>query len=416
MAGGASREFDVVVWGASGFTGRLVAEHLSKRYPPESDLRWAMAGRNREKLEQVRRDLGEGGAEIPLLIADSHDAGSLTAMVRRARVVCSTVGPFARYGDALVAACAEHGTHYADITGEIQWVRRMIDRHEETARQSGARLVHCCGFDSIPADLGCRLASQAMQDRHGRACDEIKYLVRRIKGTFSGGTVASLLHVFDEVKQDRSIRRILANPYSIAPDTDRRPRQVTQRGPSWDEDLGSWTAPYVMAAVDEKIVHRSNALNGDAYGRGLRYREAICTGRGPAGYFRALSATAGLTGFMAGVAFPPTRALLNRFVLPQPGEGPDREQREKGLFKIVVVGTAGEQQVRVRIDGERDPGYGATSRMLGESAACLAIDGDTLPVGGGSWTPASCMADALRPRLARHAGVTFAVEEPARRS
>ncbi len=404
-----NREFDVVMWGATGFTGRLVAEYLLGRYGIGGELKWAMAGRDMRKLEEVRAGLGKYSDQIPLLTADSHDRPSLDSMVGRTAVVCSTVGPFARHGSDLVAACAAAGTDYCDITGEVQWIRKMIDAHEETARESGARIVHCCGFDSIPSDLGTLFAHREMERRQGGHCEQVKYRVRRMKGTFSGGTVASLLNALVEGRRDRAAKRTMGNPYGLNPVGDRKgpdgPDQTTVR---WDEDVASWTAPFVMAIINTRIVRRTNALLDYAYGVDFRYEEAVMTGAGPAGWMRAASMTAALGGFMVAASIGPTRSLMNKLFLPQPGEGPDEDAREKGFFDILLVGKRGEDAVRVAVRGDRDPGYGATCRMLGESAVCLAMDALETP--GGSWTPASAMGESLIRRLEKNAGMSFKVQ------
>jgi short subunit dehydrogenase-like uncharacterized protein len=400
------REFDVVVWGATGFTGRLVAEYLLRRYAVGGDLRWAMAGRDQKKLQDVRAGLGEGSEDIPLLTADSHDPASLAAMASRTAVVCSTVGPFAKHGSDLVAACATGGTDYCDITGESHWIRRMIDAYESTARKSGARIVHCCGFDSIPSDLGSLFTHRQMERLHGGPCEQIKYRVRRMKGTFSGGTVSSLLNALEESRSDPDARRVMGNPYGLNPIGQQTgPDGPDQSSVRWDGDVGSWTAPFVMAAINTRVVRRSNALLDFAYGRDFRYDEAVMTGDGPAGWVRATAMTASLGAFLGAASIGPLRSLMNKLFLPQPGEGPDREARENGFFDILLVGKRGKDVVRVRVRGDRDPGYGATCRMLGESAVCLAKDGLETP--GGSWTPASAMGEHLIGRLEANAGLTF---------
>ncbi len=405
------RDLDLVVWGATGFTGRLVAEYLLGRYGAAGDLSWAMGGRSEAKLEGIRSGLGEGAEGIPLLVGDSHDPASLDAIVTRARVVCSTVGPFARYGSELVAACARHGTHYCDITGEVQWMRRMIDAHEGAARESGARIVHACGFDSIPSDLGCLFVQEAMREAHGHPAAEVKLRVRRLKGGLSGGTAASMLNALEEAKGDRSVRRVLGHPYSLNPEGEQSgPDGSDQRGAVWDPDVGSWTAPFVMAAVNTRVVRRSNAVAGYPYGRDFRYSEAMMTGRGAAGWARAAAVTAGLGGFVVLASVPPSRSLLEKLVLPKPGEGPSEAEREGGCFDMVVVGKGGGAEIRARVQGDRDPGYGATCKMLGESAVCLAQDAGDLEVGGGFWTPATAMGGRLIDRLRANAGMSVELE------
>ena len=405
---GGDRRYDLVVWGATGFTGRLVAEYLLGRYGAGGELRWAIGGRNEEKLARVRSELGAGD-DLPLLVGDGTDPASLAPIVRDARVVCSTVGPFARYGSELVAACAAAGTHYCDITGEVQWMRRMIDAHEETARASGARIVHACGFDSIPSDLGALFLQRAMHQRERRHCTEIKLRVRKMKGAFSGGTVASLLNALDEARSDPAARRALGHPYALNPEGEQTgPDGSDQHRPEYDPDFVSWTAPFVMATVNTRVVRRSNAVMGYPWGHDFRYSEAVTTGPGTMGWTRAATMTAALGAFVAAASVGPGRALMNKLFLPQPGEGPDEAQREAGGFDLRLFGRAPNgKTIRGRVTGDRDPGYGATCRMLGESAVCLALDGADLPVAGGFWTPASCMGDALIARLAANAGMAF---------
>ena len=402
------REFDLVLWGATGFTGRLVAEHILDREGAAGELSWALAGRSIERLETVRRELGRGAKELPLLIADGSDPASLEPLVNRSRVVCSTVGPYARHGSHLVAACARAGTDYCDITGEVQWVRRMIDAWETTAREHGARLLHCCGFDSIPSDLGCLFAQSVYRERFGAPADEVKLFVRKVRGQFSGGTYASLLNALAEARSDPEARRTLGHPYGLNPrDAQSGPDGPDQRTPVYDEDMASWTAPFVMAPVNTRVVRRSNAISGYPYGASFRYREAVLTGSGPAGWAKAAGMTAALAGFITAVATRPARETIQRMFLPEPGEGPSREQRESGFFDIRLVArsTAGDQRIVVKVTADRDPGYGATSRMLGETALALAA-GEAL-VDGGSWTPATALGAGLIDRLRGHAGMSF---------
>jgi short subunit dehydrogenase-like uncharacterized protein len=413
-----SQQLDLVLQGATGFTGHLVAEHLFRRHPPtgpaDGGLRWGLGGRNRAKLEAVRAGLGALGAgaeEIPLVIADSRDPEALRALVEGTRVVVSTVGPYARYGSDLVAACARSGTHYCDITGEVQWVRRMIDAHEDEARRSGARLVHFCGFDSIPSDLGVWFLQDAAMKRWGSPLDRITLGVRKMRGAASGGTIASMLEALEEARNDRDIRRLLANPYALDPrDSRRGPDETDQRAPRFDRHLDRWTAPFVMAQVNTRVVRRSNAVLGHPWGEDFRYHETLITGTGLRGRIRAYNSIAGLGAFVGAASFAPTRALLQKVALPSPGEGPSARKREAGFFDMVLVGRHQKGTLHAVVTGDRDPGYGATSRMLGEAAACLAQDGDSLEVGGGSWTPASAFGGVLIERLREHAGMTFELE------
>lgn len=407
------RELDVVVWGATGFTGQLVSEYLIDRYP-DGALQLGLGGRDRQKLEAVRTRLAAahpGAAELPLVVGDSFDAASLDALASRTRVVCTTVGPYAKYGAELVAACVRQGTDYCDLTGEVQFIRRMIDAHHDAAKQNGTRIVHCCGYDSIPSDLGTLLLQETSRERHGASCREVKLFAGESKGSMSGGTIASMLNVLDEARRDRDVRRVIADPYALNPEGERRgpdgpdPMRVRR-----DPDLGMWVGPFVMAAINSRVVRRSNALSGYAYGRDFRYSEEMSFGRGVRGLFRATAFTAGLGAFMAAANARVTRGLLEH-KLPQPGEGPSREQREAGYFVTRLIGKATDpgMQMRVRVEGQHDPGYGETSRMLGESAACLALDRDQPGTPGGILTPASAMGLRLVERL-RDAGMVFDVE------
>jgi short subunit dehydrogenase-like uncharacterized protein len=405
-----AREFDIVLFGATGYTGRLVAEELLAR---SNGFRWALAGRDVRKLEAVKTHLVErdpAAAALPLLIADSHDRASLDAIARRTRVVCTTVGPYALHGAELVAACATSGTHYCDLTGEAPFMRQMIDRHHDTARRTGARIVHACGFDSIPSDLGVLLADEAMRQRSGGLpCESATLHVVKLRGGASGGTLASMLNLVDAARRDPEVRAILLDPYSLNPEGERhgpdgRDRFGMESGPD------GYLAPFVMGAVNTRVVRRTNALMGFRYGRGFRYREVSRFPRSPKGFFAAAGMSAGLAVFMAAVATPGLRTLVAS-ALPKPGEGPTAEQRDKGLFRILVEGERrdGEviRKVTVRVEGDRDPGYGFTAVMLAESALCLALD--PLTTEGGVLTPASAMGLTLVKRL-RGAGMVLSVE------
>ena len=403
------RTYDVVVFGATGFTGRLVAEYLLETYGANGDLRWAMAGRNQAKLEEVAAELGATG--VSLVTADSSDPDSLKQMVESTRVLCTTVGPYALYGNELVKACAEAGTHYCDLTGEVQWMRRMINAHQATAEASGARIVHTCGFDSIPSDLGVLFLQNAMREQHGVPATHIKYRAAETSGGFSGGTIYSMLNMFDEVAKDRSLMDVLKDPYSINPPGAPRGTDVNdQTGAVYDEDYGRWTLPFVMAAINTRVVRRSNALMDFAYGKDFNYDEAVLFTEGAGGFKAKLASTAMNMGTFV-IAFKPTRAIAKRW-LPEPGEGPSEEQRLNGFYTIYLYGVHPDDRSKdmvARVHGDRDPGYGSTAKMLAESAVCLAKD--ELSCGGGFWTPASAMGTNLIDRLIAKAGLTFTIED-----
>lgn len=406
-----AREFDIIVWGATGFTGELVAKYLLRQYGVGGDVRWAIAGRSKDKLDALRVELDLNKEALETIVADSFDAGALAAMARRTHVVLTTVGPYALYGSELVEACVENGTHYCDLAGEVQWIRKMIDQHQARATQTGARIVHCCGFDSVPMDIGVWFLQEEAKQRFGEYCQSITMLVKATKGSASGGTVASLINLIEESRKDRSIARILVHPYSLNPEGEREgPDQRDQQKVIYNADAKSWTAPFVMAAVNTKVVRRSHALLGYPYGKDFRYQEAVMTGDGPAGWAKGAAMTAAIGSLVVGASFSATRKLLQKFVLPEPGEGPDAEMQQKGFFNLMQIGVLPNgERLRSRITGDQDPGYGSTSKMLSECAVCLAKD--DIDVGGGVWTPASSMGKPLLERLQKNAGLSFEIRD-----
>lgn len=409
MTAQTSHEFDLVLWGASGFTGRLVAEQLAQRAAP--GLRWALAGRDEAKVAQVRAALGSDFAELPILVADAHDRPSLDTLVARTAAVCSTVGPFARHGSELVAACARLGTHYCDITGEVPWVSRMKAEHDARARASGARIVHFCGFDCLPSELGVEFLQSEMRARHGVDCHRIDFRVRKSRGSFSGGTVASLSAMVEDAAADPELRAILADTRALCPDADLGARVPDRTMARYDRDFAEWAAPFVMGPVNTRVVRWTHALaRPDA---ALHYDEAVLTGSGVAGWAAAVGLSVAMPAFMLAMVIKPTRHALQRFVLPKAGEGPDLEARMAGFFDIELRGRGGTgdgHRLAVRVYGDRDPGYGATSRMLTEAALCLAEQaGERWDCGGGFWPPGYVLGGVLRERLSRHAGLSFTV-------
>ena len=406
-----TRDFDIIIQGATGFTGTLVAEYLLRQYGVGNDLRWALAGRSETKLQQVRDGLGAAASGLELIVADSFDKDALQDLAARTRVVLTTVGPYALYGSNLVAACVDAGTHYCDLAGEVQWIRNMIDTHQDRAQVTGARIVHCCGFDSVPMDIGVWFLQHATREKHGVYCDSISMFVKATKGTASGGTLASMMNVIKESRADRSIARTLIQPYSLNPEGERDgPDDRDQTRLIYREDAKSWTAPFVMAGVNTKVVRRSHALAGYPYGKDFRYDESVLTGRGVSGWLKGALMIAGLGALVAFASFSPTRKLLQRFVLSKPGEGPDRELQRSGFFNLLQVGKLPDGTiVRGKITGDQDPGYGSTSKMLSECAVSLAKD--DLDAKGGVWTPAAIMAKPLLERLRKNAGLTFELRD-----
>lgn len=387
-----SREFDIIVYGASGYTGRLVAEYLNNQYGDDSSIRWAIAGRNAEKLASVRNEMALP-EDTPLLTADAADPASIINMAKRARVIITTVGPYSLYGEPVVAACAETGTDYVDLCGEPLWMRQMIEKYETKAMESGARIVFSCGFDSIPSDLGVLLLQDKAKETFGAALPRVKGRVRKMVGTFSGGTAASLTASMAAIQADPSLMQHMIDPFSLAPGHS-GPDQPLGNKPDYDDTLNMWVAPFIMAAINTKTVHRSNALMNHAYGTDLVYDEMMLTGPGDEGKAAAEAV-----------------ASANPFgdEPPKPGEGPSKEEREAGHYDILYVGLGENgERLDVAVTGDKDPGYGSTCKMLAESAICLINDCQDTP--GGIWTTAPAMGQKLIKRLVANAGMTFEVE------
>ncbi len=405
-------QYDLVVYGATSFVGRILVDYLVTQYGVDgAQLKWAIAGRSRERLEAVRETAGDAGKGLEVLVADAADEAALEQMCNATRVVVSTVGPYALYGEALVRVCARTGTDYCDLTGEVQWIRRMIQRYEDHARKSGARIVHCCGFDSIPSDIGVHFLQQQAQARWGKPAGRVKMRVHAIKGGMSGGTVASMVNAVREAVGDREVRREMADPYSLCPsDHGFSVRQPNVNRAVWEADFQAWAGPFIMAAVNTRVVMRSNALSGAAWGKDFRYDEGMLLGQGWKARLGAWGMSVGLGVFVLAVALPPTRWLLERFFLPSPGEGPGPEARARGFYDLRFVGRSADGAViRSRVTGDMDPGYGSTAKMLGEAAVCLALDVPDMDREGGFWTPSTGLGERLRERLESHAGLKFEV-------
>jgi len=405
------RELDVVVFGATGFVGRLVAEYLAGHAPV--GVRIGLAGRSERRLADVRARLGTTALAWPLLVADSADPASAVALARAARVMVTTVGPYRARGLALVRACAEAGTDYADLTGEVLFIRDSIDYCHNTAAGTGARIVHCCGFDSVPSDLGVLLLHLAVRADDAGDLQDTTLVVAEVRGGVSGGTLASMMGQQDEVRASAERRRVVADPYALSPDRAAEPDLGDERDLGWaryDGDLRMWTGPWAMAGINTRVVRRSNALQGWAYGRRFRYREVTGFGASPAAPALAVAVSAALKTAEAGLAFGPSRALLSQ-LLPSPGQGPGEKARRTGFFRIQIhARTSAGLRYLGTIEAQGDPGYAATSVMLGETALCLALDRDHLPDRSGVLTPATAMGAPLVARL-RSAGHTLAVRQ-----
>ena len=401
------KPYDVIVLGATGYVGALIAEYLAKNYSG-NELRWAMAGRSAAKLDAVKATLGDRGARVATIVVDTADAKALDAIVAQTKVILTTVGPYAKYGSEVVAACARSGTDYVDLAGEAPWIQRMIDEHHEAAKASGARIVPCCGFDSIPSDLGVLFLHDEVKKRTGESPAAIKMRVKSMRGGASGGTIASMMNMVEEATRDPAVRSALGNPYALNPKDERKgPRQPGMIPVAYDGDAQSWTAPFIMAAINTRVVHRSNALMNYAYGRDFKYDEAMLTGGSFLGAPAALAVAGGMGAFGLAAAVGPVRRLLNNYVLPKPGDGPTPEQREKGNYDLLFIAIAKNGRAyKAQVTGDRDPGYGSTAKMIAEAAICLG-ETDHAQVAGGLWTPASAMGQRLIPRLVERAGLTF---------
>ncbi len=405
------REFDIVLWGATGATGRRAAHHLARRCA-QSGVRLAIGGRNRQKLEAVRDILPDVGGSIALLVGDSHDTAFMQTMSARAKVVVSTVGPFAFYGSELVAACVQNGTHYCDLTAEPQWMRAMIDAHNNKARETGARIVHSCGHDSIPSDLGVQFLQDAAIARHGEPCRRIATRVTRMKGGFSGGTAASFLNAMRLRETDPNFSKLSLDPYALCPEGARQgpdgPDYMMPLEVTWDANLQAWTKPFFMGPMNSKVVRRSNAIMGYPYGRNFAYQETALSHGGVGGWIAAMGYAIFGRLFLIAMSIPLTRGLLQRRVLPKSGEGPGRKVRESGSYELVLVGEQSDGNImKARLTGQGDPGVRSTTLMLTEAALCLAEDAELIGVAGGFWTPAAAMGKLLRDRVIAHAGLTF---------
>ena len=410
------RQYDLVLWGATGVVGTLVAEHLTNHYSPD-ELTFALGGRDESRLQSLESDLVAEHPEwesVPVVLGDATDPESLRAMTEKTHVICTTVGPYAKYGTPLVEACIETGTDYCDLTGEVTWVREMVDRYHDDAVEAGVRIVHSCGFDSIPADLGTKLLQSYAVEQYGVPCEFVRLYLEDGKGGVSGGTAASAVEMFRNAATDPIAQQTLRNPYSLAPRGERSgPDPGGRPGPQRDALRSEWTAPSPMAVVNERVIRRSNALLGYPWGREFECAERVPTGKGPIGAAFASAISAGLATATATMWFEPTRALAG-LVLPNPGEGPTREQIENGYFSVRVLGrgtaTDGPFVVECRIAADRDPGYGATAQMLGEAAMCLVREEIDSPLTGGVLTPATGIGDPLAGRL-RDVGLTVEVGE-----
>ena len=396
------KQFDIIIWGASSFTGKLVTEYIFNKYG-SSKIKWAIAGRNLDKLEKVRSQVAD--KDITIFIADSFDEDSLSKFVKKTKVVCSTVGPYSLYGTKLVKVCLENNTNYCDITGEAHWIRTLIDNFHEEAKSKKIKIVNSCGFDSIPSDMGVYFIQNEIKKVYKNYAKSIKMRVAGIRGGISGGTYGSINNLLKEAYADRNVFKVLNNPYGLNPkDKMEGMDKKDLRKIIFDKESNSWIYPFIMAGINTKIVRRSNALSNFKYGKNFRYEEATMSGKGISGFWKAILAVFPL----AMVGLNPNsflKKIVNSF-MPKPGEGPGLEKRKNGFYNLRFYITIDDKnKAFAKVIGDSDPGYGSTSKMLAESALCLAFD--KLPENYGVVTPSFSMADKLLDRLNHNAGLKF---------
>ena len=402
-------KLDLVVYGATGFTGRLVAENLQQRCGEAGEVAWALAGRSQARLEEVRQQIG-ASSTLPLRVADAGDAASLARLAASTRTLITTVGPYQLHGEPLLKACVDAGTDYLDLCGEPAWMARMIGRHHAAAQASGARIVFSCGFDSVPFDLGVRYLQHHAGLAFGRPLQHVQARVLVMKGGFSGGTAASLVATLADMARDPQSAKAMADPFALTPGFTGPPQPDLRRA-QFDDFTGAWSAPFVMAPINTKNVHRSNALLGHAYGTDFVYEERMTCGSGRAGELRARGMVRTETLQNALLGFGPTRSLLQRLVLPKPGTGPGQREREGGRYEVLFSGVGpGGRRLSARVKGDRDPGYGSTSKIIAECALSLLQDINRKATPGGVWTPGAALGMAVVPRLQARAGLGFALE------
>ncbi|MFT5542090.1 MAG: short subunit dehydrogenase-like uncharacterized protein [Glaciecola sp.] len=406
------RQYDIVLFGATSFVGEILTGYLLEKYPVNGELKWAIAGRSESKLAQLKASFGTEAASLPVIVANTGNEASIDALVGSTKVIISTVGPYALYGEPVIKSCVGQGTDYCDLTGEPQWIKKMLDRYEDVAKITGARIVNSCGFDSIPSDLGVHFLQEKAKQRFGQYCRTVKMRVKTMKGAASGGTVASMMNMIKEATKDKELRKLLVNPYALCPpDHPFKSKQTDLKTPAYDKDMQAWVAPFVMAAINIRIVHRTNSLLGNAYGEDFLYDEAMITGKNILGGVGAAAFSVGMGSFMLAAVIPPSRWLMEKTVLPKPGEGPSPKEQFEGHYDLRFVGKTHEgEEIRCKVTGDRDPGYGSTAKMLGQAAVCLVEDITKEDKAGGFWTPASIFGDKIIDRLEEHAGLSFSEE------
>lgn len=400
-------QFDLVLYGATGFVGQITATYLAQQLA-ETTVRWAIAGRNNDKLMTLKEKLNL--PNLPIILANSNNQTSCDTLAKQTKVVISTVGPYALYGEPLLASCVNHGTDYVDLTGEVIWIKQMMDKYANTANNTGSRIVNCCGFDSIPSDLGVYFTQQQAQQAFGHHCQQIYMRVHKAKGGFSGGTAASMVNLFEQVKHSPRLRKQLLDPYLLIDTGKPSVKQPNMATPVLDANSQRWSTPFIMAGINTRVVHRSNYLCDFAYGTDFKYDEAMLTGKGIKGRLVAYGITVAMASFAIGASIHPIKQVLKKYVLPKTGTGPSEFEQETGCYDLRFYGTTNSgDNVITKVTGDKDPGYGSTSKMLGQAALCLLQDVPKNQVAGGFWSPAAIFGHQLIERLQQHAGLTFAV-------
>ena len=385
------KSFDVVIYGATGFTGKLVVEYMQEKYGKDEGISWAISGRSEEKLNSVREEL-KVGSNVPQLLVDSNDTDSIASMVQQTKCVLTTVGPYQLYGANILQQCVIHGVDYVDLCGEPGWMHEMINEYSDQAKETGARIVFSCGFDSIPFDLGVYFLQKEVIAQHGQPASNVRGRVRDMNGEFSGGTAASLGATMASLKEKPELFEVLVNPFALS-NGFTGPEQAQDSKPIYDDKLETWVAPFFMAPINTKNVHRSNALMDHLYGEDFCYNEMWIQGPGEEG-----KAAAEFVGSMNPLADAPA-----------PGEGPSKESRENGNYDVLFCADLTDgSSLHASVSGDMDPGYGSTSKMIAESALCLV--NDCVELGGGIYTPAPAMGEKLITRLQANAGLTFKIE------
>ncbi|KRP26724.1 MAG: saccharopine dehydrogenase [SAR92 bacterium BACL16 MAG-120322-bin99] len=406
-----NKPYDIIVFGATSFVGQILTTYMLEHVGAKGTVSWAIAARSAQKLNDLCNSYGDRATDLPMIIADSHDEASLQAMCSQARVIISTVGPYALYGELLIKICAETGTDYTDLTGEAHWIKQMQDKYHATAKARGARIVNCCGFDSIPSDLGVFVMQQQAKKQYDHYMPHAKLRVKAMKGGASGGTIASMIEALKAAKADPKVRKQMGNPYLLCgKDHQYQNKASSVKGPLFDSDFDSWIAPFIMEAINSRVVLHSNALLDMAYGKDFSYDEGMLTGKGFKGRLGAIASTVGFGALGLGLYISPIRALLEKFVLPAPGEGPSPEAQLNGYFDVRVNGRDNDgNRVTVKVTGDRDPGYGSTAKMLAQAGLCLALDIKKEDKAGGFLTPSTAMGGALVKRLEEYSGLAFKV-------